>query len=74
MDEVVRTSENGRQFQATFYQTDDQSSIKKFTDWLDKRSKVCDFHLVTPDELNEPVQIVFIVFTSVLQVIIIVIT
>jgi hypothetical protein len=27
--------------------------VKKFTDWLDKRSKVCDLHSVTPDELNE---------------------
>ena len=27
--------------------------IRKFTEWLEKRSKLCDFHTVTKEELNE---------------------
>ena len=27
--------------------------VKKFTDWLDKRSLDCNFHSVTPEQLNE---------------------
>jgi hypothetical protein len=44
MEESSKPSSTKR---ATLY------GVKKFSDWLNKRSKVCDFHTVTKEELNE---------------------
>ena len=29
-----------------------QYGVKRFTDWLQKRSKICDFATISPDNLN----------------------